>query len=131
MTAQLLQGDGTLLAEMDVSTDGAGHRTPKGNFQVTEKMPYKRSNLYGQYVKKDTREVVVARHWEHKGPKPAGTVYQGIAMPYWMRQTADHTASLQPLAYHQRVKVRTIVDGSLDSLLFDDQASLDIIQNGF
>ena len=88
MTAQLLQGDGTLLAEMDVSTGEAGHRTPKGNFRVTEKMLLKRSNLYGQYVKKDTREVVVARHWEHKGPKPAGTVYQGIAMPYWMRLTA-------------------------------------------
>jgi hypothetical protein len=88
MTAQLLQGEGTLLAEMDVSTGEAGHRTPKGNFRVTEKMPLKRSNLYGQYVKKDTREVVVARHWEHKGPKPAGTVYQGIAMPYWMRLTA-------------------------------------------
>lgn len=88
MTAQLLQGEGTLLAEMDVSTGEAGHRTPKGNFRVTEKMLLKRSNLYGQYVKKDTCEVVVARHWEHKGPKPAGTVYQGIAMPYWMRLTA-------------------------------------------
>ena len=175
MTAQLLQGDGTLLAEMDVSTGEAGHRTPKGNFRVTEKMPYKRSNLYGQYVKKDTREVVVARHWEHKGPKPAGTVYQGIAMPYWMRLTAggvgmhvgqfsrgvttskgcircpedgqifftniaasarlleftaDHTAYLLPLVYHQRVKVRTKVDGSLHSLLFDDHAFLDVVQNG-
>ena len=87
MTAQLLQGKDTLLAEMDISTGEAGHRTPKGMFRITEKMPLKRSNRYGQYVKKDTREVVVARHWEHKGPKPAGTVYQGIAMPYWMRLT--------------------------------------------
>lgn len=89
MTAQLLQGKDTLLAEMDISTGEAGHRTPKGVFRITEKMPLKRSNRYGQYVKKDTREVVVARHWEHKGPKPTGTVYQGIAMPYWMRLTAD------------------------------------------
>ena len=89
MTAQLLQGKDTLLAEMDISTGEAGHRTPKGTFRITEKMSLKRSNRYGQYVKKDTREVVVARHWEHKGPKPAGTVYQGIAMPYWMRLTAD------------------------------------------
>jgi lipoprotein-anchoring transpeptidase ErfK/SrfK len=88
MTAQLLQGKDTLLAEMDVSTGEAGHRTPKGTFRISEKMPLKRSNLYGQYVKKDTREVVVARHWEHKGPRPPGTVYQGIAMPYWMRLTA-------------------------------------------
>ena len=89
MTAQLLQGKDTLLAEMDISTGEAGHRTPKGVFRITEKMPLKRSNRYGQYVKKDTREVVVARHWEHKGPRPTGTVYQGIAMPYWMRLTAD------------------------------------------
>jgi lipoprotein-anchoring transpeptidase ErfK/SrfK len=88
MTAQLLQGKDTLLAEMDVSTGEAGHRTPKGVFRISEKMPLKRSNLYGQYVKKDTREVIVARHWEHKGPRPPGTVYQGIAMPYWMRLTA-------------------------------------------
>ena len=37
----------------------------------------------------DTREVVVARAWEHKGPRPDGTVYQGIAMPFWLRVTAD------------------------------------------
>lgn len=88
MTAQLLQGNDTLLAEMDVSTGEEGHRTPKGVFRISEKMPLKRSNLYGQYVNRDTREVVVARHWEHKGPRPAGTVYQGIAMPFWMRLTA-------------------------------------------
>jgi L,D-transpeptidase catalytic domain len=89
MTAQLLDRECGLLAEMDVSTGEKGHLTPSGTFQITEKMPIKRSNRYGQYVKKDTREVVVARHWEHKGPKPAGTVYQGIAMPLWMRLTAD------------------------------------------
>lgn len=87
MTAQLLQGENTLLAEMDVSTGEIGHETPLGVFRVSEKMLLKRSNLYGQYVKRDTREVVVARHWEHVGPKPEGTVYQGIAMPYWMRLT--------------------------------------------
>ena len=89
MTAQLLEGEDNLLAEMDVSTGEKGHLTPAGTFRITEKMLHKRSNRYGQYVKKDTREVVVARHWEHKGPKPAGTVYQGIAMPLWMRITAD------------------------------------------
>lgn len=89
LTAQLLEGEGDLLAEMDVSTGEEGHRTPAGTFRITEKLEHKRSNRYGQYVKKDTREVVVARHWEHKGPKPEGTVYQGIAMPLWMRLTAD------------------------------------------
>jgi hypothetical protein len=89
MTAQLLTTSGTLLAEMDISPGMPGHETPHGRFRVTEKLPLKRSNLYGQYVTPDTREVVVAKHWEHPGPRPPGTVYQGIAMPCWMRLTAD------------------------------------------
>lgn len=88
-TAQLLDKSGRLLAEMDVSPGLPGHETPPGKYYVREKLELKRSNLYGQYVKPDTREVVVARAWEHKGPKPPGTVYQGIAMPYWLRLT-DH-----------------------------------------
>jgi hypothetical protein len=88
-TAQLLSSNGVLIGEMDISPGIEGHTTPTGKFRVTEKMPLKRSNLYGQYVTKDTREVIVARAWEHKGPRPEGTVYQGIAMPFWMRLTAD------------------------------------------
>jgi lipoprotein-anchoring transpeptidase ErfK/SrfK len=86
-TAQLLAKDGTVLAEMDVSPGVEGHPTPKGKFRVMEKMSLKRSNLYGQYVKKGTEEVVVARAWEHEGPRPEGTEYLGIAMPWWMRLT--------------------------------------------
>jgi lipoprotein-anchoring transpeptidase ErfK/SrfK len=86
-TAQLLAKDGTVLAEMDVSPGVEGHPTPKGRFRVMEKMSLKRSNLYGQYVKKGTEEVVVARAWEHEGPRPEGTEYLGIAMPWWMRLT--------------------------------------------
>lgn len=89
LTAQLLTKDNLLLAEMDISPGMEGNETPPGSFHVTEKLPLKRSNRYGQYVRPDTREVVVAKHWEHKGPKPPGTVYQGIAMPWWMRLTDD------------------------------------------
>jgi lipoprotein-anchoring transpeptidase ErfK/SrfK len=88
-TAQLLAKDGTVLAEMDVSPGVEGHPTPTGEFRVTEKLPLKRSNLYGQYVKTGTEEVVVARAWEHEGPRPEGTAYLGIAMPWWMRLTSD------------------------------------------
>ena len=88
-TAQLLTEDGAVLAEMDVSPGVPGHETPVGKFRVKEKLPVKRSNLYGQYVHPDSREVVVARAWEHKGPRPEGTVYQGIAMPFWLRVTDD------------------------------------------
>jgi hypothetical protein len=86
-TAQLLTTKGDLLAERDISTGMPGHETPTGQFRVTEKLPLKRSNRYGQYVNAETREVVVAKHWEHQGPPPPGTVYQGTAMPYWMRLT--------------------------------------------
>ena len=89
MTAQLLDESGALLAEMDVSPGLPGHETPTGKYRIREKLPLKRSNLYGQYVTADTKEVVVARAWEHKGPRPPGTVYQGIAMPYWLRVTDD------------------------------------------
>ena len=88
-TAQLLTHDGAVLAEMDVSPGVPGHDTPAGRFRVREKLPLKRSNIYGQYVRPDTREVVVARAWEHKGKRPEGTVYQGIAMPFWLRVTDD------------------------------------------
>ena len=89
LTAQLVGRSGAVLAEMDVSPGVPGHETPTGRFAVKEKLPLKRSNLYGQYVTPDTREVVVARAWEHQGPRPTGTVYQGIAMPYWLRVTDD------------------------------------------
>jgi len=55
--------------------------------EASAKNEGKRSNRYGKYVDKDTKEVVVERAWEHTGPKPKGTVYQGILMPYWMRLT--------------------------------------------
>lgn len=88
-TAQLLTSQGELLAEMDISPGMPGNETPLGRFRVTEKLQLKRSNLYGQYVKPGSREVVVAKHWEYQGPKPPGTIYQGIAMPFWMRLTDD------------------------------------------
>lgn len=88
-TAQLLDENSCVLVEMDVSPGLPGHETPTGNFVVKEKLPLKRSDLYGQYVKSDSGEVVVARTWEHTGPKPAGTKYLGIAMPFWLRLTDD------------------------------------------
>lgn len=88
-TAQLLDQHGCVLVEMDVSPGLPGHETPVGDFTVREKLPVKRSNLYGQYVRPETGEVVVMRAWEHEGPKPEGTQYLGIAMPFWLRLTDD------------------------------------------
>jgi len=66
-----------------------GKETPEGVFSVLERLEEKRSNRYGRIVKKDTREVVIEKSWEHEGPLPEGTEYEGIEMPYWMRLTWD------------------------------------------
>lgn len=87
--AWLLDGAGRVLVETDVSTGVPGHETPLGRFEVLEKLERKRSNRYGQYVKERSGRVVVAKAWEHEGPPPKGTVWQGISMPYWMRLTWD------------------------------------------
>jgi lipoprotein-anchoring transpeptidase ErfK/SrfK len=89
LTAQLVGADGEALAEMDVSPGVVGHETPAGKFFVREKLPLKKSNLYGRYVRRDTGEIVVQKAWEHQGPRPPGTVYEGIAMPWWLRLTDD------------------------------------------
>lgn len=88
-TARLLDKTGAVLVEMDCSPGIPEHPTPAGKFRITEKLPIKHSNLYGQYVDATTGEVAVPRTWEHTGPQPHGTVYRGIAMPYWLRLTND------------------------------------------
>jgi len=85
--AQLFNGADEVIFESDVSTGIEGRSSPRGTFRVLERIVDKRSNKYGQYVDKETKKVVVAKAWEHKGKRPANTVYQGIAMPYWMRLT--------------------------------------------
>ena len=70
-----------------ISTGRHGNPTPTGDFKVLEKLPTKFSNRYGKFVKKDTREVVVWRTWEHLGAPPQGTEYEGYEMKYWLRLT--------------------------------------------
>ena len=66
-----------------------GKDTPVGVFPVLERIEEKRSNAYGRLVDIESRKIVVEKAWEHKGPLPEGTEYEGIAMPYWMRLTWD------------------------------------------
>lgn len=87
LRATLLNGENQVIFETDISTGIDGRETPTGTFRVLERIVDKRSNKYGQYVRKDTREVIVKKAWEHSGKIPEGCVYQGIAMPYWMRLT--------------------------------------------
>lgn len=87
--AWLLNGAGEAILETDVATGVPGKDTPVGVFPVLERMEEKRSNRYGRIVDKVTRKVVIQKAWEHKGPLPEGTEYEGIAMPFWMRLTWD------------------------------------------
>lgn len=85
----LLNGEGKAVLEADVATGVPGRETPQGTFEVLERLESKRSNRYGKYVNEISREVVVEKSWEHEGDPPEGTIYEGIAMPYWMRLTWD------------------------------------------
>ena len=85
--AWLLDGAGRAILKTSISTGVPGHETPTGELKVLEKIEGKKSNRYGKYVDEMTGEVVVAKSWLHKGSPPVGTVYEGIAMPYWMRLT--------------------------------------------
>ena len=87
--AWLLNGKEEVILETDISTGIDGRETPDGTFKVLEMLEDKRSNLYGRYVDKETREVVVKESWNHEGPIPEGTEYEGILMPYWLRLTWD------------------------------------------
>lgn len=87
--AWLLDGEGRVILKTDVSTGVPDHETPTGTFAVLEKLEHKRSNLYGKYVDAKSRKVVVEKNWLHEGPPPAGTVYEGTDMPYWLRLTWD------------------------------------------
>ncbi|WP_395743454.1 L,D-transpeptidase [Prosthecobacter sp.] len=84
---RLLNAEKQPVVTTQISTGRNTTPTPAGHFSVLEKLPTKFSNRYGKYVKKDTREVVVWRIWEHKGPQPPGTEYEGYEMPHWLRLT--------------------------------------------
>jgi len=87
--AWLLNGAGEAVLEADVATGVPGKETPEGVFPILERLEEKRSNAYGKLINIESRKVVVAKAWEHEGPLPEGTEYEGIAMPYWMRLTWD------------------------------------------
>ena len=85
--AWLLDSDGTVLLETDISSGIDGRETPTGTYSVKERIIEKHSNRYGRLVDKETGDVIVPKAWEHKGPIPKNLKYVGIEMPYWMRLT--------------------------------------------
>ena len=77
-----------IIIDSPVSSGKSGHRTPRGNFKITEKLKNKRSNLYG---------VIYDRHGKitrsdasrRKHSVPSGGKFVGASMPYWMRLTGS------------------------------------------
>lgn len=76
--------NGKIAMDFPVSTGKAGgHETPAGTFRITEKKREHHSSLYGSFV--DSQGNAVQRKVHSADPAPAGTRFEGTAMPYWMR----------------------------------------------
>ncbi|WP_231759419.1 L,D-transpeptidase family protein [Microbulbifer elongatus] len=67
-----------------VATGIAGYRTPTGSFRVSEKDIDHRSNLFGHYVDR-AGYVRKASVDVRRDKRPAGTVFRGASMDFFMR----------------------------------------------
>ena len=76
---------GELVGVSVLSTGREGHDTPTGTFKIMQKNRHHKSNLYGDYVDRQTGSPVVKDIDVKKDPKPPGTVFDGARMPYFMR----------------------------------------------
>lgn len=79
---------GKLVAVSPISSGREGKSTPVGRYSVIEKDADHRSTLYGNYVRdgKVLKENVDIR----KGGRPAGSRFEGVPMPYFMRFTGAY-----------------------------------------
>ena len=73
-----------LVGVTPISTGSATHKTPTGNFKVTENDTDHRSSRYGDYVD-DYGNVVVKDVDNQKDKRPSGTKYLGADMGYFLR----------------------------------------------
>jgi lipoprotein-anchoring transpeptidase ErfK/SrfK len=84
--ARILDGQGRLAIETQISTGTSNHRTPTGNFKILEKIVDKSSNRYGRWVHASTGSTITSDGDSYK--KPSGNArFVGTKMPYWMRVT--------------------------------------------
>lgn len=74
----------TIVGVTPVSTGDATHRTPTGNFRVTEMDADHRSSCYGAYVD-EAGNVVKADIDNRKDRRPPGTKYLGADMQWFLR----------------------------------------------
>lgn len=85
--AELYQ-HGRLTAVAPISSGREGKRTPTGTFRVIEKDIDHRSSLYGNYVR--SGKVVKENIDIRKGGRPAGSKFEGVPMPYFLRFTGAY-----------------------------------------
>jgi lipoprotein-anchoring transpeptidase ErfK/SrfK len=83
-----LYHQGELVGVSPISSGREGKSTPVGRYSVIEKDADHRSTLYGNYVRdgKVVKENVDIR----KGGRPAGSRFEGVPMPYFMRFTGAY-----------------------------------------
>jgi lipoprotein-anchoring transpeptidase ErfK/SrfK len=77
-----------LVAVSPISSGREGKHTPTGRFSVIEKDADHRSTLYGNYVRhgRVVKENVDIR----QAGRPAGTRFEGVPMPYFLRFSGAH-----------------------------------------
>ncbi|MFP4603718.1 MAG: L,D-transpeptidase, partial [Halochromatium sp.] len=70
-----------------IASGVSAHPTPRGEFEVIEKVTKKRSNLYGRIY--DASGGLHKRNAHSSDPIPEGGKFVGARMPYFMRMTYD------------------------------------------
>lgn len=74
--------------ETPISTGKEEYRTPSGDFTVLEKLPKKKSSLYGFWVDGNTGEVLDRDGDSRRPPSGRSNLeFRGAPMPYWLRLT--------------------------------------------
>lgn len=79
---------GKVVAVSPVSSGREGKKTPVGKFRVIQKSPNHRSSLYGNYVRNG--KVVKENVDNRKTPRPPGSKFEGVPMPYFLRFTGAY-----------------------------------------
>lgn len=77
--------NGTIAMDFPVCSGRVGGKeTPTGEFRISQKVREYRSNRYGSFISADGSKVLKSGVSVDDEP-PAGAVFEGADMPYWMR----------------------------------------------
>ncbi|GAA5116224.1 hypothetical protein GCM10023212_02250 [Luteolibacter yonseiensis] len=83
-----LYHQGKVVAVAPISSGREGKDTPVGRYSVIQKSPDHRSSIYGNYVRNG--KVVKENVDNRKTPRPAGSKFEGVPMPYFLRFTGAY-----------------------------------------